>query len=272
MKRFTNSLIAVSICSMLLVACGGSPKKASEPEQDSGGFKTIDDVAGITNADPNAVLSIEQRFGPNPYLARAPQVPTDAGVQFGLALAALNGKEYEEAELQLASLIEKYPGLSGPAYNLAVLKFNRGDKEAAKENIEIALSRNYYNLDARNFKAHILRDEGDFSGAEKEYLEIITLWGGYLPAYRNLGILYDIYMGDIEKGLEQYKKYNDYAPEQDRQVYGWTLDIERRLKAQRILQERQAAAEAAAQQQQEAAPAEQGAEQTDSAATTAEGG
>ena len=82
---------------------------------------------------------------------------------------------------------------------------------------------------------------------------MLNLWGGYAPAYRNLGILYDLYFGDIEKALGYYQDYQAFFAEPNRQVKGWIVDIERRLKAQQAQKDREAAALAAQQQAEQSA-------------------
>jgi tetratricopeptide (TPR) repeat protein len=132
--------------------------------------------------------------------------------------------------------MEKYPTYSGAAYNLAVLEKKRGNVEMELKYLEEAIKRNPKNLNARNLRALIYRDQGKFADAEKEYKDIIKLWGGYLTAYKNLGILYDLYMGKVDLALPYYKKYNSLVAQPDKQVNGWIVDIERRMGAAKAQQ------------------------------------
>jgi len=181
------------------------------------------------------------KFGPDPYKASAPVAAKDnkeekarlaaIRAEFKLVHKLLQTDE-AAAEAELQKMVDKFPTYSGAAYNLAVLEKKRGNIKKAKEHLKIAITRNDKNLDARALQALIAREEGDFASAEKGYKEILALWGGYLSAYKNLGILYDLYMGDPEKALPYYKKYNYFLAVPDKQVNGYIIDIERRVGAQ----------------------------------------
>jgi tetratricopeptide (TPR) repeat protein len=197
-----------------LASCGGASKKEEE----------------AVELTPEQIRIMELvKFGPDPYEAKAPVVLPEAVTEFDLIMKQLAAGDEAGAEVQLKAIAEKYPELSGALYNLGVMEKKRGNIESAKGYLNSAIDRNTNNLNARNLRALIYRDEGNFSEAEKEYLEIIKIWGGYLTAYKNLGILYDLYMGKFEEALPYYKKYNALVPEADKQVSGWIVDIERRL-------------------------------------------
>lgn len=169
-------------------------------------------------------------FGDNPYLQTQVQLSPQAISEYQFAVRALQGGNQDLGELQLKNMVEEYPDLSGPAYNLAALNKERGDIEKALEYITIALERNNDNFDAHNLYASIQREKGDFEAAEAVYLDILSRWGGYAPAYRNLGVLYDLYLGDPVKAIVFYRQYNVMLPSPDSQVEGWIVDIERRYK------------------------------------------
>ena len=237
---------------LLLAACGGQqarePLPSMQPE-----IRQFDFEAAAKKPIP------ADAFGANPYLQTATVVPEAAITEYRFAVEALRGGNQDLAEQQLLEMIERYPELSGPAYNLAVLKKQQGDTEAANEYLDIALNRNYANFDARNMKALMLREAGDFDQAEQMYQDIIRSWGGYKPAYRNLGILYDLYMGRAEDALVYYRQYNYMLEEPDPQVEGWIVDIERRYGVKHM--DLQAVKQAEAKAREQAALAAQNGEQ-----------
>lgn len=209
-----------------LVSCGGAEKKEEEP-------------VAFT---PEQIRIMElAKFGPDPYDASAPAFKAEdkegkakydaLKAEFKSATKLLDTDELA-AERKLKELMDKYPVYSGAAYNLAVLEKNRANVKAEKDYLDEAIKRNANNLNARNLRALIYRDEGKFAEAEKEYLDIIKIWGGYLTAYKNIGILYDLYMGRPLDALPYYKKYTSLIAQPDKQVSGWIVDIERRLGAQ----------------------------------------
>lgn len=202
------------------------------------------------------IYTLEQ-FGPNPYVQQAPMVTDDVKAAFADVVAMLEDGKSDAAETELQKLIDDQPLLSGPAYNMGVLKYEQKDLDKAAEYTKLALDRNYYNQDARNLAALIQREKGDFPKSAALHKENLKVWGGYAPAYRNLGILLDLYMGDFEAGLPYYHQYNALQDEQDRVVLGWTMDIERRLAAKQAAVEREKELEAQAlAEQAEASNAE----------------
>ncbi|NRB40702.1 MAG: hypothetical protein HRU20_19910 [Pseudomonadales bacterium] len=189
----------------------------------------------------------KEQFGPDPYLAQAPQVTEDIKDAFTDVVTALQEGKDDIAEKELQTLIDEQPTLSGPAFNMAMLKYKQKALDDAIKFASLALDRNYYNQDARNLLAIIYRGKGDFVKSEELHKKNLTVWGGYDDAYRNLGVLYDLYMGKPEVGLPYYHQYNVLQEEQDRQVLGWTMDIERRLKAQKDASDREQLAVAEAE-------------------------
>jgi tetratricopeptide (TPR) repeat protein len=230
-KMYALFFVAV----FFLISCGGAEKKEEEP-------------VALT---PEQIRIMELvKFGPDPYEASAPvfkaedtegKAKYDAlKAEFESATSLLASDELA-AERKLKELMDKYPTYSGAAYNLAVLEKKRANLQMQKEYLDEAVKRNPKNLNARNLRALIYRDEGKFAEAEKEYLEIIQLWGGYLTAYKNIGILYDLYMGRSLDALPFYKKYNYLIATPDKQVTGWIVDIERRLGTQPVPQVQESA-------------------------------
>ncbi len=236
--RFTNpgkisALLFITV--FFLVSCGGADKKEEEP-------------VALTTEQIRIMELV--KFGPDPYLATAPvfkKEDKEAKAKFDALKAEfesatkLLASDEAAAEVKLKALMEKYPTYSGPVYNLAVLEKNRGNVKAEKDYLDEAIKRNPMNFSARNLRALIYRDDGKFADAEKEYLEIIKLWGGYLTAYKNIGILYDLYMGRSSDALPYYKKYNFLIPTPDKQVTGWIVDIERRVGTQPVPQVQESA-------------------------------
>ncbi|CAA0121943.1 Uncharacterised protein [BD1-7 clade bacterium] len=274
MKWFTDTrprLALVASVVVILAACSGAPRKSESelrPETaDSGVQNGAGSLPGQQVFSPDTIMSSQftaESFGPNPYLANAPYVSDIDKQAMASALALIEAGETEKAQEALESLVESLPRFSGPAYNLAQLKKDQKDLEGAQKAAQLAVERNQYNMYARNLLALIYREQGDFENAEIQYKEALSIWGGYAPAYRNLGILYDMYMGQPEKALGYYKQYNMLQAEPSKQVTGWTVDIERRVAAARKREQ----AELEAQQAAEAAAAAEVAAQKEASAAT----
>lgn len=222
--RFIKAVHCSVMCAALLAGCGKTPVKPAEPIADQAPVIRTFDFEAVQKRPIK-----REEFGPNPNLQAGHAVPEAAVAEYRFALEAVRGGNQDLAEQQFKEMLDKYPELSGPAYNLAVLKKQQGDVEQANQYLDMALTRNYANFDARNMKALILREQGEFDQAEQVYLDIIRSWGGYAPAYRNIGILYDLYLGRTAEALVYYRQYNYMLDEPEPQVTGWIVDIERRL-------------------------------------------
>jgi Tfp pilus assembly protein PilF len=176
---------------------------------------------------PVAGESVEQ--GENPYLLDRKSVPSDARRRFEQALVALEQQDTEWAITELQYLVENYPQLSGPSLNLALLYQQQGELEQAETMFLRSMDANTQNLTAYNQYGIFLREQGRFKEAEDVYLQALVVWEQHADSHRNIGVLYDLYMGDHEKALQHFYRYQALTGADDRAVAGWIADLERQL-------------------------------------------
>lgn len=105
---------------------------------------------------------------------------------------------------------------------------------------ELAREQNKNNYLALNRLGVMAREEGQFTKAERCYLDAIDAWPGNPVSYYNLGILYDLYMGKKKKALKNYKKYaalintpliGEVDKKASREIARWIADLRRQLPA-----------------------------------------
>lgn len=216
--RFTSPwLLALLI---LLTACSSGPKKADQAD------------AGQLSAEASGSAALPVGpVTPNPYLATKPSISRQAQQLFNDATAAMAKQQWTQAESLLARLVAQYPNLSGAYLNLGIVQHAQGDLEKAEASFTQAIAANSNNLDAYNQLAILKREAGDFAAAEVQYKKALAVWPFHPASHRNLGILYDLYVGRSEQALPHYQAYQQLLPEPDRQVNGWIVDLERRLGA-----------------------------------------
>jgi tetratricopeptide (TPR) repeat protein len=165
--------------------------------------------------------------GSKPAVTVAP-VPERAAQQYAQALNLMKAGRSNDAELEFKQLALAYPDYAGPELNLGLL-YSRasryGDAEAA---LNAALKRNPANAVANDELGIVERKLGKFAEAETAYQRTIAIEPNYAPAYFNLGVLYDLYLDEPKKALEQFEHYLTLAGD-NKQVAGWVIELRKRV-------------------------------------------
>lgn len=203
----------LSLLMVMLVACSGVTVK--EPPEDSDAGTT---VSNSVNGQSSAAKQIE------------PGVITD----YQHAIDLLDQGNFHEADLLLSSVVEKYPDLSAPLYNLGVISEELGNPEKATRYYQRALEvdSNYYL--ALNNLGVIARTDGKFQEALDYYLKGLEIAPDNSELHYNLGVLHEIYLHDYEKAVEYYERYLSLAGTQDNVaieksvIQSWIKDLKRR--------------------------------------------
>ncbi len=85
--------------------------------------------------------------------------------------------------------------------------------------------------DTYNRLAVTSRLEGEFARAEQLYQKALDVAPDSDIVYRNLGILYDLYLGDLASARRHYQAYQKLQSRPDNLINGWIKDIDRRIQA-----------------------------------------
>jgi Flp pilus assembly protein TadD len=156
-------------------------------------------------------------------------IPAQAAIDFKLAIEHMNNNKLDLAEADFIKMSKQYPLLSGPYANLGVIYSQSKDWDKAASMLEKASERNRKNIKILNQLGYVYRQKGTFTKAENQYLTSIKYAPDDASAYLNLGILYDIYMGEFAKASKFYLHYQGLQKKPDRRVAGWIVDINRRM-------------------------------------------
>lgn len=159
------------------------------------------------------------------------EIPAAAQSLFNSAVAAQREQHWDQAEQQFKQLVEKYPQLSGPHLNLALLYAQTKRAELADAEFKKTLQVNPNNIAAYNQYGVWLREQSRFTEAETIYSQAIKQSPDYADTHLNLGILYDLYMGKLPQALAEYQRYLELSGDEKSPARAWVADLQRRLKA-----------------------------------------
>jgi tetratricopeptide (TPR) repeat protein len=135
-----------------------------------------------------------------------------------------------DAELSFKQLAMTYPQFAGPQVNLGLLYLQSSHLSEAEGAFKAALERNPGSAVAGNELGIVQRRLGKFTEAEATYQRTIAAEPDYAPTYLNLGVLYDLYLGEPQKALDQYQHYMQLAGD-NKQVAGWMVELKKRVGA-----------------------------------------
>ncbi len=247
MSRWSNPF--VSVCALaLLAACQSTPR--AEAPQDSPRESTVADAraagapapgvaAPPATAAPNTPGPAAGRavIAPGPggpvILGAAPSdapIPERAAQQYADAVKLMRGGRTGDAELEFKQLAAAYPQFAGPQVNLGLIYLQSSRLSDAEAAFKAALDRNPANNVAGNELGIVERKMGKFTDAEAAYQRSIASAPDYAPAYLNLGVLYDLYLSEPQKALDQFEHYLQLAGE-NKQVSGWVVELRKRVGA-----------------------------------------
>jgi tetratricopeptide (TPR) repeat protein len=133
-----------------------------------------------------------------------------------------------DAELEFKQLTLAYPEFAGPEVNLGLLYLRASRYADAEGAFKAALARNPDNAIASDELGIVERKLGKFAEAEAAYQHTIAVEPNYAPAYLNLGVLYDLYLAQPQRALEQFEHYLTLAGE-NKQVAGWVIELKKRV-------------------------------------------
>lgn len=149
-------------------------------------------------------------------------------VQYYEALNHLHDGKLEQGIAMLEEIAEAAPLVTAPRIDLGMAYHQQGDLEAAERNLLQALTLNAHHPVAHNELGIVYRKAGRFAEAKQRYESAIAVYPGYHHARRNLAILCDLYLADLDCALEQYEAYMTTVPA-DAEASMWIADLRNRM-------------------------------------------
>ena len=200
--------LALVVLSGTLVACATT----STPEPKQRAQIQIQEQVGFTISEPVSVSETVR-------------------MDYDNALLLLEQGRADEGIARLERVVAEAPDVSGPRIDLGIAAHRKGDLEAAEQHLLAALELNPDHPVVHNELGIIYRKTGRFSEARRSYEAALAIYPGYHHARRNLGVLCDLYLADLECALESYQAYLQTVPE-DAQASMWIADLQNRMSLQ----------------------------------------
>jgi len=216
MSKPLNKLAVLLVVSSLLTACG-APSTTVRP----------DEPAPEKKAEKS-----EQTPGKRSARKNVP-LPKSAKAAYDRAIwSAKAGRDAEAIDL-FKQMTQQFPDTAIGYTNLGLLYLNKGEAESAQKALEQSIALDPSDALAYNHLGVAMRELGKFNESQTAYLQAIKLDGAYADAYLNLGILYDLYLQQLTKAVQQYKRYQELTGATDQTVSKWIVDLERRAGAKK---------------------------------------
>jgi len=149
-------------------------------------------------------------------------------VDYEQALSLLQQGRSSEGIAMLEQVADATPNLSAPRIDLGIAFANIGDFEAAEKHLQTALASNPEHPIAHNELGIVYRKMGRFSDARKHYEAALMIYPEFHFARRNLAVLCDLYLADLQCALRNYEAYMVIAPD-DKEANMWVADIRNRV-------------------------------------------
>lgn len=175
---------------------------------------------------PPSRIEIQEQVGFT--ITEEGRIGGDVRADYETALSYLQQGQHEEGIELLEQVARAAPELSAPRIDLGIAQHRAGHLEAAESSLLLALESNPEQPVAHNELGIIYRKTGRFTEARKSYEAALAVYPGFHFARRNLAILCDLYLADLECALENYEAYMKTVPSDD-EASMWIADIRYRL-------------------------------------------
>ena len=223
MSSWSNRFVSVGALA-LLAACHSAPPRAF------GAPAPVERATASTAATTATTAGAPGGTASNAAPVDATPIPERATQQYAQALELMKSGRNTDAELELKELIVGYPQLTGPQLNLGLLYLRDSRLDEAEAAFKAALELKPGNAVAGNELGIVERKLGKFAEAEAAYQRTIAAEPNYAPAHLNLGVLYDLYLAQPQKALDEFERYIEIAGE-NKQVAGWVVELRKRVGA-----------------------------------------
>lgn len=185
-------------------------------------------VACATTAPQKTPARIEIQEAVGFTITEEARIGGDVRADYEQAMLLLEQGRYDEGIALLESVAKAAPDLSVPRIDLGIAHHQAGNLEAAEQNLLLALESNPDQPVAYNELGIVYRKAGRFPEARESYEAALAIYPGFHYARRNLAILCDLYLADLQCALDNYEAYMTTVVS-DKEAEMWIADLRYRL-------------------------------------------
>lgn len=157
------------------------------------------------------------------------RVSADIRAEYEGSVRLLEQQQYEQGIAALLKVIEGAPNVTAAHIDLGIGYARAGDLGKAEDSFKQALQLNARHPIAHNELGMVYRRQGKFSEARASYEKALELFPLFHFAQRNLAILCDVYLADLDCARKHYEAYQQAAPG-DPETSKWLADLNARAK------------------------------------------
>ncbi len=220
---YATRAFACVVLTAFVAAC------SSMSTSDSGGKKESAPAAasGSAESGKSAAAGATSATGTSASGTPVAEIPPRALADFNRAVGMMRAGNSSEAELEFKQISVTYPQLSTPYVNLGILFRKGGHLDQSEDALKSAVQRNGSSAIAWTELGATQRMRGEFKDAQASYEKAIAADPNYAAAYRDLGVLSDLYLGDPESALTAFERYKEITGE-DKPVSTWIAELRQR--------------------------------------------
>jgi tetratricopeptide (TPR) repeat protein len=223
-SRHCSKCAVLLLAGLLEAACSTSHRAATV---DTAAPAPIASAPAAVSSAAGATPAVVSSAPTTAALPPAPPPPARATADFTRAVTLAKSGKDDEAELEFQQVATGYPTYPGALVNLGILYRKHGDLAKSDQSLRAAVQRDANDAAGWCELGVTLRLEGKFHEAADAYNRAISANPNFAPAYRNLAIVLDLYLGDAAAALPAMEHYKDLAPD-DKAVTGWIADLKQR--------------------------------------------
>jgi Flp pilus assembly protein TadD len=155
------------------------------------------------------------------------RVSGDVRADYETATRLLQQQKYAEGIALLVKVTDSAPTAIAPYIDLGIAYSRTGDLDRAEASLQKALQIDANHPIANNELGMVYRKKGRFADARAAYEKALAVYPTFHYAHRNLAILCDLYLQDLDCAMQHYEAYRQAVPD-DQEAVKWIADLHNR--------------------------------------------